>query len=432
MNIKETQLFIAAGDIANRTPLIEGKHGVGKSDVIRQYAASQDMHCETLILSLMDVGDLIGLPRTIEIGGTLTTAWAAPTWFNRIIDAAWPVTFNYEDLEFKDSDFKDFSLPRLGTAKVSREALNDVYCEYTKCQKGRLQLHLQSHIVAYKYSKRSILFLDELNRSPVDILNASLQLVLDKRLNDHQLPVVNGKPTFITAAINPADADYTVNTFDPALLDRFMHGEIEADAKAWLDDFARPNNLAPIVRDFIAEHPKRIHYTPKDGKTGATPRSWTALAEVITNIDQIPKEIHFQVFKGCIGTELAAQFLSYFNSYSKVVKLEDIEKLVITKAKRIKKVETLGEHVAKLIKDQEAIQKTELAENLFTKYINQSKAADALPLLAYLYALDLEILNAFLKNKKNSDVDNYRKLATLDGELNNKNLFKKITTKIKG
>ena len=316
--------------------------------------------------------------------------------------------------------------------KISRSLLNTLYCEFYGIINDNLYLHVQDK-VTYTKSKRSVLLLDEFNRAPVDILNASLQLVLDKRLNSHRLPVINGKPTFVVAAINPADADYTVNTFDPALLDRFLHCTVEADAKAWLDDYARPNNISPVVRDFIAEHPDRIHYTPADNGVGATPRSWTALARVMDHIAQIPREVQFQVMKGCIGQECASQFLSYYNNYAKVVKVEDIEKAVAKKLKSTQDVEKIAESIAKLISNQEAMQKTELLENLYRKYLVDAKSPDglsAMPLMATLYASDLEILNAFLKNKKNDDAKNYTTLAKLDSALNNSNLFRKIVTKI--
>lgn len=431
MNIKETQLFVAAADLANKAPLIQGKHGLGKSEIVKQYADENNMHFEPLILSLMDTGDLLGLPRTVEVGGTLTTSWAAPEWFNRIVNAAWPLTLKSDDLVFHNDAVRKAIQPRL-SATVERETLNNLYCEYKGIANDALYLTTQIEI-SYTKSKRSILFLDEFNRAPVDILNASLQLVLDKRLNSHRLPFINGKPTFVVAAINPADSDYTVNTFDPALLDRFLHGSVEPDAKAWLDDYARPRNLSPVVRDFIAEHPDRIHYTPVDGGVGATPRSWAALADVMDVIDRIAPEVQFQVMKGCVGHECASQFLSYYNNYAKVVKVEDIEKLVKQKSKTIKDIEKLGEHVNKLIANQEAMQKTELTENLYKKYLVDNKNADAtnsLPLMATLYGLDLEILNAFLKNKKNDDVTNYMRLAEVDQQLNNRNLFRKITTKV--
>ena len=77
------------------------------------------------------------------------------------------------------------------------------------------------------------------------------------------------------------------------------------------------------------------------------------------------------------------------------------------------------------------MQKAELAENMFTKYIGAKDANAALPLIAFLYGLDLEILNGFLKNKKETDETSYKRLAEFDGTLNNKGLFRRVTTRIK-
>lgn len=432
MNIAEAKQFIAVGDLIDKAPLIQGLHGIGKSEVVHQYAKENgNMHFEPLILSLMDTGDLLGLPRTVEVGGTLSTAWAAPEWYNRIVNAAFPEKVDFEDLSFANEDIQSYIVSNIETTKpVDRGTLNRLYCKYVGKSDDSLHLITQD-LIKYTKAKRSVLFLDEFNRAPIDILNACLQLVQDRRLHSHVLPIVDGKPTLIIAAVNPADQDYTVSAFDPAMLDRFMFGQIEPDAKAWLNDYARPNNLASMVRDYIAEHPDRIHYTPADGSVGATPRSWTAVAKVVDNAKNIPNEILFQVFKGLVGMEMASQFLSYYNNYVKVIKMEDIEKLVKTKAKTIKDIEEIGAIVAKKVKDQEAIQKTELANNLFDKYATATSAKDALPLMAYLYALDLEILNGFLKEKKDSATTEYMNIAKIDDELNNKGLFKKIVTKLK-
>lgn len=108
MNIQETHQFIKAIDLANKAPLLEGVHGIGKSALIHQYAKANDMHCETIILSLMDTGDLCGLPRTAEVGGQLSTVWAAPVWFNRIVNAAWPAELEVDALIFKDAEFSTY------------------------------------------------------------------------------------------------------------------------------------------------------------------------------------------------------------------------------------------------------------------------------------------------------------------------------------
>ena len=73
MTVADTAHFIAAADKANITPLLIGPHGIGKSDSLKQYAESQGLLLEVLILSLMDTADLQGMPRTIMVGGQTST-----------------------------------------------------------------------------------------------------------------------------------------------------------------------------------------------------------------------------------------------------------------------------------------------------------------------------------------------------------------------
>lgn len=68
-----------AGDV----PYIEGPAGVGKSEIVEQWARENGFHYEPLMLSHQEVGDLIGLTQIDENG---STTWAKPDWFQNIID----------------------------------------------------------------------------------------------------------------------------------------------------------------------------------------------------------------------------------------------------------------------------------------------------------------------------------------------------------
>ena len=426
MHIQELFPLLSATDMCSQVPLITGKHGIGKSEAIKQFAKDNNLHCEVLILSLMDVADLCGIPRTASIGGQQSTVWSAPDWFSRIVNAAWGVELNISDLVFHDPEFESFVIGTSGTT-ITRDTLNSYYCNYIGISSDALELHTQS-LVSWTKAKRSILFLDEFNRATLDTLQSSLQLILDKRLHSHILPVVDGKPTFIVAAINPSDSDYATQTLDPALLDRFVQIDLEPDSKSWLA-WARSANVAPIVRDFIAEHPDRLHFSSKDGKTSATPRSWTSLGRTMSNIDKIDPSVHFDIMKGHIGSELASQFLAYFNNYFKVIKAEDVEAFIAKASKTTKDISKLSAKVTTFIKDQEVIQKQELIEQFYEKYMKVDNAADALPLIVLLSSVELETLSSFLKTKKDTDIETYLKLAKFDGELNGKNLFLSITSR---
>ena len=365
MNISTAKDILNASALAGDSVLIEGKHGIGKSQIFVQFAEENDFHLEVLFLSHQEVGDLIGIPHTIEIDGVLVTTWSVPIWLQRMRKAA-------------------------------------------------------------AQGKRCVLFLDELNRAPIDVRQSSLQLVLEGKIHEHELPIVDGHKTFVGAAINPSD-DYQVDELDPALLDRFLNVFVEPDAKAWLN-WAREKNINPVIRDFIAENPDRIHWTPADGGIGTTPRSWAKLGDFLDKSDLIKEEILFQIMKGKIGTEIGAQFYSFFKNYVNVIKVEDIEKLVSKHHVDEIDVEFLSDKIRDLVGGTEAIQKTELAVKLKDKYGEVKNAEKILPFMAYLYSMDVELLVGFLKGLRKDEPKVYSNIAAVDSEINNKELFRRIVS----
>ena len=413
MNLKQAKLLLENCAMADQVLLIEGVHGIGKSDIVREFSKDNNLHNETLILSLMDVGDLIGIPRTAEVGGQVATVWSAPAWFNRIVDSAWPRKLEIEALEGElVSKLVDST-----KATVSREELNHAYCEYMGIPNNGLQLHIQSDIV-YTKGKRSVLFLDEMNRSPVDVLNSSLQLILDKRLNDHVLPL----GTVITAAINPADGAYTTMEFDPALLDRFVSVKVEPDIKAFIS-YAKSVKAENIIIDFLLQSPKYLHSEPKNGGKGSTPRSWMKLNKYLKAIKNPNDEVFTHALKGILGDVVASEFLIYYNNYSKAISADDIIKAV--NKSKITDVEKMAEKVvSKIIKDQEAIQLSEMAEKLESKFL-EGDVADAMPYLAYLYAIPQETLSSYTQQLK-EDMKKLKKVAEIDDHFNDKQLFKRM------
>lgn len=360
MDINTAKDIIRAAALADDTVIMEGVHGIGKSDIAKQIQNEDGYHLETLFLSHQETGDLIGIPHIIVQDGVSLTTWSVPIWLQRMNDAA-------------------------------------------------------------AQGKKCMLFLDELNRAPIDVRQTALQLVLERQIHEHTLPVVNGCRTMIIAAINPVDS-YQVDELDPALLDRFLHVNIEPDAKAWLT-WARKSKVNGVVCDFISEYPDRIHYVPKDGGIGATPRSWTKLGAYMDNVHKIPEEILFQVMKGKIGSELGSQFFTFFKNYVDVVKIEDIVNLVNAHKDEVLTIEEIGDKIHTLMIKTEAIQKNDMALQMADKFMDEE---DILPFLVYLYSLEVEICVAFLKGYRKDEPIKYKKLARVDSELNNKELFKRV------
>lgn len=423
MNIKEVSTLLAETDKVGHVLLVESKHGIGKSTMCATYAESAGLHYEPLILSLYDTGDMIGMPDTTTIGGVKATTWAAPAWYVRIVNAAWPEQLKTAELSFVDSKLK---AKVTGNTFISRSKLNELYCEHYDIPNHGLALLRQAE-VTYSKSKRSMLFLDEMNRSAPDILNASLQLILEKRLNDHILPVVNGKETCLVAAINPSDQSYTVAGFDPALLDRFVYAKLETSTPEWLS-WARSANINPTITSFITDNPTKLHFTPKDEtEKGASNRSWARLSSYLNTLTDTTKANHHYI-TGTLGKVVGAEFVIYLQNYSKAFTIKDVERKV-NRSPKLEDVEKLATRLTKHVEGMEAIKRLELAAQLQDKYADKATYTEALPYLAYLHALPLESLASYISKTKETN-GMLEKLAELDDKATKKQLFHKIISHI--
>lgn len=88
--------------------LIEGKHGIGKSDMATEWANERGYHITTLFPSTQEVGDLLGLPIIVND----TTNWGRPIWLQEMHEAYWPTT-EIQNLIFEDKDFERFVISKI-------------------------------------------------------------------------------------------------------------------------------------------------------------------------------------------------------------------------------------------------------------------------------------------------------------------------------
>ena len=78
--------------------MIRGKHGMGKSETVYQFAASVGLPVVERRASQMTEGDLVGLP---VIEGN-RTAWNPPDWFKEACER--PVVLFLDEVDAYDSD----------------------------------------------------------------------------------------------------------------------------------------------------------------------------------------------------------------------------------------------------------------------------------------------------------------------------------------
>lgn len=404
--------------------LIQGVHGIGKSKIIEQFAKENNFHIETLFLSHQDIGDILGIPHTVVKENETITTWAKPVWLQRMEQASFPKNTKIEDLEFTDSKFKQFCIDSLPN-EINSEIITNSYNLFYGTNLSINEFLATNSGVSNTKGKPCILFLDELNRAQKEQRDLGLQLVLSREIHQHKLPKFKGIHTGMVAAINPSDK-YQVSELDPALLDRFLFVEGEVDVDSWVE-WAKSKKINRIIIDFILQNPSKLHFIPAEGsidEISATPRSWEMLSNYIDKIDSIPEELHFQIIKGKVGSAIGSEFLIFFKEYSKIITVDDIEKVFNSIYKK-SGFQLAVNAVKELTQDMEPVMKNDMAKTLQEKYLVHNTREEILPYLAFLYSLELEILGGYLKGMKTdkNQKNEYSKLANLDFD---KKLFLKF------
>lgn len=189
------------------TPLVWGKHGIGKSQIVRAVFEGLGYEVIDLRLGQLEVGDLIGVPA------------------------------------------QEFFCPMCGTKFGF--STKESFCPICATQEKKIPISGQTVWLAPSWfpqnGEKRLLFFDELNRGRLDVQQATFQIVLDRRIHTHKIPDNCG----IVCACNPSGGDYFVEELDPALLDRFVNIKFNLDTRQWLK-WAREHKINQAIIDFIA------------------------------------------------------------------------------------------------------------------------------------------------------------------------------------
>ena len=191
----------------NQSVLIVGKHGLGKSDAVREAGKILSVPVVDQRLSQCDVGDMKGMPFCIDG----RTSFAPPDWF--------PLT---------EEDAKDLA------TKHNTTVANFL-----------------------KHSKSGILFLDEIDRAPREVQQAAFELALDHRLNMRFLPA----DWRVVSAVN-ADGDvYHVTEMDPAFIDRFFIINFNPTREEWFQFARKDSRVHSAIVEFLTKYPNLMDPT---------------------------------------------------------------------------------------------------------------------------------------------------------------------------
>lgn len=287
---------------AGVTPFIWGHRGLGKSSLVRQYAAENRMGFIDLRCSQLEASDIRGLPDAGKDGRThylppadMPSGDLTNTEITRELVGVLGINVDKES----DGQIADKISKVLATADMQTERR---YMERLKLLQPRFE--------------RGVIFLDEVNRAQDDVQQAVFELVLDKSVGQYVLP-----PGWIVAAAGNFMEGYMVTGFtDPAFLDRFCHltlSDGETTLEEWIDYMVGVHGeAASDIIEFASQNTDHL-----DGKmTGElgfnimpSRRSW----EMITKVKEIcdrgsySETARTECYAGLIGRDLATTFARY-------------------------------------------------------------------------------------------------------------------------
>jgi len=177
-----------------------------------------------------------------------------------------------------------------------------------------------------------VLFLDELNRGLIGVMNSLFQVVLDRELGNGP----DGRPrrlhpqTQVIAAIN-VGSDYTVNEMDPALLSRFATYDFKPTVHDWLE-WAQ-DRVDSLIIDFIRNHPEHLRSTRavEPGRVAPSQRAWVQLNDALlhanirlSELGGNAPDILYPLASGFVGIEAASALKAFVDTYESVIRAEDI------------------------------------------------------------------------------------------------------------
>jgi hypothetical protein len=175
------------------------------------------------------------------------------------------------------------------------------------------------------FPQKGLLVLEEINRVPSDTTSVLYPLLLERKINNHSL--ASGWKIGVT--MNPDTLNYSVNSLDDAMLDRFVSIEITANIEDYID-YSLQNKQNDDVLAFLQACPDMLLITKKTADSTAlskspTPRGWTKVQEIMNNCS-LNENLMKQLIAGILGPETASAFYGFLKDKS--YKIPSTEKLL--------------------------------------------------------------------------------------------------------
>jgi hypothetical protein len=152
-----------------------------------------------------------------------------------------------------------------------------------------------------------ILLFDELSDAPKGLQSCAYQIILDRKINDFELPA----GWWPCAAGNRREDRAAAQTLSTALASRFAHIEIIPDPKAWVE-WANKNGVDPLITGFINFRPELLHKMEgSDMLRFPTARTWVSVSKVVA---VAPGNMRHALVENLVGAGPASEFKAYMDA----------------------------------------------------------------------------------------------------------------------
>lgn len=250
---------------SGHTPCIVGLQGIGKSDLVAEYAKNTNREIETITCSLLQEGDM-AMPYTVNKNGESDVLYA----------------------------------------------INDVVKSLVRrCESS---------------NKEGILFLDELNRGSSQTQSELMNLVLQRRIISYKLPdfikvITAMNPNSEMKGYE--NTDYSVSFSDSAIMGRVLKLDMAPVLSEWLKYGEREDTKhnREMIHFFIKGYlgANRREFTTKEvsGEINNTPRGWSRASDVLYQYESTgikDYSLLYELLAGTLRSETATSFLNYYKA----------------------------------------------------------------------------------------------------------------------
>lgn len=313
------------------TPLVSGKHGIGKSAMIKNIADDLGGICITIEGGTLKEGEITGLPYQYKDDEGKIRFRFLPYYAVERIQ-------NEEKRLFTDAG-KTLSDSTELTGDENRYAMNDLSPEkrVEAITSGKVQ--------------PVIIFIDEINRTENTVYKELMNILLTRSVNGYQFPWW----VLFVGAMNPSTQNsiYSTNEMDPAQLDRFLKIKVGDSTPEWLK-YGVDTGVSPDILDFIKANPKCLSPDSKElndeEKPTPSPRGWDMVDTLIksepmlrcfftdkeNDAKTVEKDMQ-NLIAAKLGSSVATMFVASIRSKDKPITPKEIfsddEKLTANKAR---------------------------------------------------------------------------------------------------